>query len=103
MSKVIMIGCDLHDRTMLLRIADGRGEAVTKGFVTSEAATMIAWVKDFARQRGVSRIVLAYEASGQGFGLYDELTEAGIECHVLAPTHLPHTAHARKNKTDEKD
>jgi transposase len=103
MSKVIMIGCDLHDRTMLLRIADGRGEAVTKVFVTSEAPTMIAWVKNFAQERGASRMVLAYEASGQGFGLYDDLTEAGIECHVLAPTHLPHTTHARKNKTDEKD
>jgi transposase len=103
MSKVIMIGCDLHDRTMLLRVADELGKTVTKQFVTSEAATMIAWVKDFAQERGASRIVLAYEASGQGFGLYDDLTDAGIECHVLAPTHLPHTAHARKNKTDEKD
>src|SRR5690606_25847815 len=39
----------------------------------------------------------------RGFGLYDALTEAGIECHVLAPTHLPRTPHCRKNKTDDKD
>ncbi len=26
MSKVIMIGCDLHDRSMLLRYAVGDGE-----------------------------------------------------------------------------
>ena len=64
---------------------------------------MIEWVKDFASQHGATRIVFAYEASGQGFGLYDDLTEAGIECHVLAPTHLPHTTHSRKNKTDDKD
>lgn len=103
MSKVIMIGCDLHDRSMLLRIAEGAGKPVTKSFPTSDVPQMIGWVNDFAAQRGAARIVLAYEASGQGFGLYDDLTAVGMECYVLAPTHLPHTAHRRKNKTDEKD
>jgi transposase len=64
---------------------------------------MIAWLKEFAERHEAPRIVLAYEASSRGFGLYDQLTEAGIECYVLAPTHLPHTAHRRKNKTDDKD
>jgi transposase len=64
---------------------------------------MIEWLKDFACRKGAARTVFAYEASGQGFGLYDQLSDAGIECHVLAPTHLPHTTHRRKNKTDEKD
>ena len=74
-----------------------------KSFPTSNAGEMIAWVNAFARQHGAERVVFAYEASGQGFGLYDDLTDAGIECYVLAPTHLPHSAHQRKNKTDEKD
>ena len=103
MSKVIMIGCDLHDAWMRLKIAVGRGKAVSKSFATADAWAMIAWVKELAAQHGASRIVFAYEASGQGFGLYDALTDAGIECYVLAPTHLPHTAHGRKNKTDDKD
>ncbi len=103
MCKVIMIGCDLHDATMVLKVADGPGATVRKGFATSNRPGMIEWVKDFASQHGATRIVFAYEASGQGFGLYDDLTEAGIECHVLAPTHLPHTTHSRKNKTDDKD
>jgi transposase len=103
MSKVIMIGCDLHDAWMRLKVAVGPGKAVAKTFATADVLAMIAWVKEFAAQHGVARIVFAYEASGQGFGLYDALTEAGIECYVLAPTHLPHTAHGRKNKTDDKD
>jgi len=103
MSKVTMIGCDLHDRSMLLKVAVGVGKPATKSFSTSDNAAMIAWVKAFSERNDASRIVFAYEASGQGFGLYDVLREAGIECHVLAPTHLPHTAHRRKNKTDEKD
>ena len=103
MCKVIMIGCDLHDSTTVLKVADGPDATVRKGFATSNRSAMIEWVKDFASQRGAVRIVFAYEASGQGFGLYDDLTDAGIECHVLAPTHLPHTTHSRKNKTDDKD
>src|SRR5689334_19181462 len=103
MNKVIMIGCDLHDTTTALMVADGPGTPVRKGFATANRAGMIEWMREFAVQRGAERIVFAYEASGQGFGLYDDLTEAGIECHVLAPTHLPHSAHSRKRKTDDHD
>lgn len=103
MSKATMIGCDVHDSWMVLKVSDGPGEPIKKVFATSKVDEMIVWVKDFAAQRGAKRIVFAYEASGQGFGLYDRLTEAGIECHVLAPTHLPHTVHGRKNKTDDRD
>ena len=103
MSKVTMIGCDLHDRSMFLKAAVGADKAVKKSFGTSQVSEVITWAREFSERHGASRIVFAYEASGQGFGLYDELTEAGIECYVLAPTHLPHTAHRRKNKTDEKD
>jgi transposase len=103
MNKVTMIGCDLHDVNMLLMVAVDGGEAVRKSMPTADVAGLIAWIQEFAAQHGSSRIVFAYEASGRGFGLHDALTEAGIECHVLAPTHLPRTVHGRKNKTDEKD
>jgi len=103
MSKVIMIGCDLHDEKMRLRMAADAGKSVAKSLATADVAGLVDWARDFAVQQGASRIVLAYEASGQGFGLYDALTDAGIECYVLAPTHLPHTPHGRKNKTDDKD
>lgn len=103
MNKVTMIGCDLHDVSMVLKVAVDSTESIRKAFPTSKTGEMVAWIKTFAGKQGTPRIVFAYEASGQGFGLYDDLTEAGIECYVLAPTHLPHTAHQRKNKTDDKD
>ena len=103
MSKITMIGCDLHDRMMLLKVAVDSENPTVKSFATANTEGLISWLKDFAAERDSSRIVFAYEASGQGFGLYDVLTVAGIECHVLAPSHLPHTTHRRKNKTDEKD
>jgi transposase len=103
MTKVTMIGCDLHDRMMLLKVAVDSGKPVRKSLPTANVAELIEWLREFARRSEAPRIVFAYEASGLGFGLYDQLTEAGIECDVLAPTHLPHTAHRRQNKTDEKD
>ena len=48
-------------------------------------------------------MIFAYEASGQGFGLYDELTAAGFECHVLAPTKIARSTQHRHRKTDEQD
>lgn len=103
MNKVTMIGCDLHDVNMLLMVAVDDGEAVRKSMATADVVGLIACIREFAERHGCSRIVFGYEASGRGFGLYDALSEAGIECHVLAPTHLPRTVHRRKNKTDEKD
>ena len=105
MRKVIMIGCDLHDKTMLLKIAEGRKEPETRS-VKNTAAGRKAMIHDL-KKRAVAasgaRIVFAYEASGQGFGLYDELTDAGIECHVLAPTKIARSQRQASQKTDEKD
>jgi transposase len=103
MNKVTMIGCDVHDGSLVLKVAVGHEAAIKKTFGGAEVAEMIGWLKEFALQRKAPRIVLAYEASSRGFGLYDQLREAGIECYVLAPTHLPRTAHRQKNKTDDKD
>lgn len=103
MSNVIMIGCDLHDAKMILKIAGGTGEVVSWSWATRDVEGLIDFLMSFAEERDAERIVFAYEASGQGFGLHDQLTEAGIECHVLAPTDLPHTSRTRKNKTDSND
>lgn len=103
MCKVIMIGCDLHDATMVLKAAVGSGPDFKKTFPTSQRAEMIAWMRELAAQEQAQRTCFVYEASGQGFGLRDDLCEAGIECHVLAPSHLPHTQNSRKRKTDDRD
>lgn len=105
MRKIIMIGCDLHDKTMLLKIAEGREAAETwsvKNTATGRAK-MIEALQQRAAAAGGARILFAYEASGQGFGLYDELQDAGIECHVLAPTRIARSPRQVSQKTDEKD
>lgn len=105
MCKVIMIGCDLHDKTMLLKIATGRQEAETRSIKNTAAgrAKMIEMLQQRAAAAGGARVLFAYEASGQGFGLYDELTAAGFECHVLAPTRIARSQRHTSQKTDEKD
>jgi transposase len=105
MSQVIMVGCDLHDRSMLLRTAAGSGEPEERSFANDGPGRggMLEYLFAFARRHGARRIVFAYEASGQGYGLYDLLTEQGLECHVLSPSHLPKTAKRKKQKTDSKD
>lgn len=105
MTQVIMIGCDLHDRTMLLRYSVGAGQPQQLTYPNDAAGRrrMISRLKSLARKNAAERIVFAYEASGLGYGLSDELHEAGIECHILSPTLLPKTPKSAKAKTDAKD
>jgi transposase len=105
MAECIMVGCDLHDKSMLLKIAVDRGRAQTRSWGTDLAArcAMIAELKRRAAEAGAGRIVFAYEACGFGFLLHDELAGAGIECHVLAPSKMERSARQRRRKTDERD
>ena len=105
MNNVIMNGCDLHDKNMALKSAVGTEKPQTKWFgnTTEGRQRTIDYARELAKKHGAERIVFAYEASGQGYGLYDELTAAGIECYVLAPTKMEKSAQQRKQKTDEKD
>jgi transposase len=64
---------------------------------------MIAWLQEQAHQTGAQRIFLVYEASSAGYGLYDALTAAGMECAVLAPSKIARSPKHVKEKTDERD
>ena len=105
MTQVTIVGCDLHDRTMLLRTAIGQDEPDQRTFRNdfSGRKEMLYYLFQFARKSGSERIVFVYEASGQGYGLYDLLTEQGIDCFVLSPTHIPRSAKSKRHKTDAKD
>jgi transposase len=105
MSKVIMTGCDLHDRSMLIRFAVENGKPQQASFSNDSLGrkSLVERLLTEARKHGAERIVFAYEASGAGYGLSDLLHECGIECYVLSPTHLPRTPKSAKFKTDAKD
>lgn len=105
MANYILVGCDLHDQSMLLKIAEDRGQPQLRSWGTDAVARQAMrndlWQR--AKRAGASRIVFAYEACGFGFRLHDELTAAGIETYVLAPSKMERSVKHRKRKTDERD
>jgi transposase len=105
MQQGIMVGCDLHDGTMVLRVL-GAGKKVLGGvYVTGPNGRqqMFEALKKESRKAGGVPIYLVYEASGLGFTLHDEAVKAGIQCFVLAPSKIEKSVKQRKNKTDAKD
>ena len=102
MKKCILAGCDLHDRNMLVLAGRGSDTAQKRTFSNTADGrkALLHWLRELAAG---AEIIFAYEASGLGFGLYDELTGAGVRCHVLAPSRLERSPQQRRNKTDEKD
>ena len=105
MSQVIMIGCDLHEDSLMLKMAKDRETPETRLWKNTarDRQRMVADLQRRAKKAGITRVVFVYEASCAGYGLYDQLTEAGFEAYVLAPTKLPSSTRQKKEKTDEKD
>jgi transposase len=105
MTKAIMCGTDLHDRNMVCRISVDLGTPVTKTYGNTETGkrSLFRYLKGESKRNGCARVVLAYEASTQGFCLYDDCSDAGIESFVLAPDKIRKSGKDRKGKGDEKD
>lgn len=105
MANFIFVGCDLHEETLVNRIAVGqeRSERKTVGNGRAGREKLIADLKRESDKHGGARIVFGYEASGQGFKLHDEMVEAGIECYVLAPTKMESSVKQKRNKNDDRD
>lgn len=105
MSDCIMVGCDLHMKTLVLKYAVGRGSIQARTFANDRPGrvVMIDWLKQMGGGRECRRILFAYEASSEGFGLYDELRSVGIECYVLAPTRISRSAKHARGKNDGRD
>src|SRR4030095_14938394 len=103
--NVISVGCDSHEKTLVNKIAVNREapEQLNVSGRRSGRQKLIAALRRKAEEIGGARIVLAYEASSQGFILYDELRAAGIECYVLAPTKIERSHQQKLNKNDKQD
>jgi transposase len=100
-----MVAVDVHDRSLIVEDAIGRAAPQKSQYANDRDGRrrMLSHNKRRAKAEGASRVVFAYEASSEGYGLYDDITDAGFECHVLAPTLIPRSQKHRKSKTDRKD
>ena len=100
----IFVGIDLADKTGVVRIAVNREEGVRKTFGNSRAGRQ-KFFKELRRQaeQAGAEVVMAYEASSQGFVLRDEAESEGMRCYVLAPTLMEKSRKHERNKDDKQD
>jgi len=105
MKKYIMVGCDVHDETLVLKMAEGRSKAQMRTVENTARGReqLVRDLKERARLAGSATVIFAYEASGQGFGLYDQMRQAGFECYVFAPTKIARSNQHQRRKTDARD
>jgi len=105
MSDCIMTAVDVHDKNLIVEDAVGRSKPRRSQYGNDRNGRrrMLSHYRRRAKAEGASRVVFAYEASSEGYGLYDDITDAGFECHVLAPTLIPRSQRHRKSKTDARD
>jgi transposase len=101
----IFVGCDSHDKTLVLKITHNDGPIETKKFGGSSGGRrkLIEYLERQGRQAGGAQVVVAYEASAHGFIFCDELKAAGFICHVLAPTKIERSSKQKRNKNDDRD
>ncbi|KKL62581.1 hypothetical protein LCGC14_2183760, partial [marine sediment metagenome] len=99
----IICGMDAHDNTLSNRIGVNREapETMTVKNTLDGRQKLFHYLKDLAQKKDGARIIVAYEASPLGFGIYDDCVESGIECHILAPTKMPKAPKDRKIKYKE--
>jgi transposase len=103
--NIIFVGCDSHDKTLVTKIAVNREAAEKKTFSATGTGRkrMIQHLKERSQAKGGARVVVAYEASGNGFILSDELKAAGFDCHVLAPSKIERSTKQKRTKNDDRD
>jgi len=105
MAKFLFVGCDLHEKEMLLVYAGDDGDVKRCRFRSERRwrKGLVRWLQHEAERVGAREVVFAYEASSAGFILYDDLIAAGVKCHVVAPTKLDRSPHHRRRKSDAND
>jgi len=105
MGEYIICGVDAHEARLDCRIGVDREAGKRKRFKnTGEGrGELFEYLEDLSKQHGGAKVVMAYEASPLGFGLYDDCRDAGIECSILAPTKIARSVEDRKRKNDDRD
>lgn len=104
-AEYIIVGCDLHEQNLLLKIAADREEPEIRAIRNNRKnrKRMIAELKERSAKRCGAKVAFAYEASSLGYVLHDELQAAGMTCYVLAPSKIERSPKGRATKTDAND
>ncbi len=103
-NEIIFIGLDVHKATIAIAVAmDSRSSEVRyQGTVPHRLGTMAEYAKRLCKKHPGNKLSFVYEAGSCGYGLARELTDAGHECLVIAPSLIPMRPGDRI-KTDRRD
>lgn len=104
MDEVVFIGLDVHKATIAVAIApEGRSNEIRYyGSVPHQPGSMSDLARKLAGKHPDRRLTFCYEAGACGYGLARELTDAGYECIVVAPSLIP-SRPGDHIKTDKRD
>lgn len=94
----LFVGVDMHKKSWMVSFVDKTGNLKKKANIPGNSASLLHLIKGF----GNCDVKVCYEAGAFGFGLYDDLTAAGIHTSVIAPSKVPIIPGDRV-KTDRRD
>jgi transposase len=97
-SKLHIAGVDVDDKAYHIAIVNELGEEVFTGSCGASPSHLVRKLKKL----DLADIRVCYEATYIGYSLYRALSNASIECHVIAPSLIP-TLPGKKVKTDKLD
>jgi transposase len=93
------VGLDVHAETIVVAVAEGRGEVRSLGIIPNRAEAVRRLLGKLGK---VGSLKVCYEAGPTGYALYWQLTKLGVHCEVIAPSLVPSKAGDRI-KTDRRD
>ena len=109
MNRIIKIGMDVHSTKYTLCALEPVIGAEDRVFaniqVTPDYKNILMFIQNLKCKLGMSNdysIECGYEAGCLGYSLYNQLTSAGINCVILAPTTML-TQQGKRVKTDARD
>lgn len=97
------VGLDVHKETIAWAVAlPGRDEPIYRGEISHQPKAIAKWLARLNTEFGGVMLLFCYEAGPCGYGLYRQLTEAGHDCQVVAPSLIPKKP-GERIKTDRRD
>lgn len=105
MQSIVYVGIDVHKDTYSLCALDPmNGEIIGETKCAAQDKLIERFLNGLINKRGAgTQFVVGYEAGCLGYSLYNQLSDRGIECIILAPSTMYSDAKHKMVKNDKLD